>query len=104
MPRTSHRSSVRGFRRSSAASCSLVKNSERMDSEPDIAISYATNCAQRDHIYENPSREQLGDLGDGISPPFLVEWAAPLTPQGLLNVPNHAFIEAWVSALVFGLV
>ena len=51
MPSTAHRSSVRGFRRSSVASSSVVKNSERISPELDMATSYTligvhkTTCA-----------------------------------------------------------
>ena len=46
MPSTFHRSSVRGFRRSSAASSSLVRNSERIGSEVDIGITHTLFCVQ----------------------------------------------------------
>jgi hypothetical protein len=46
-PSTSQRSSVRGFRRSSAASSSFVRNSERIGSKLDMAVTYTLFCVHQ---------------------------------------------------------
>ena len=55
MPSACQRSSVRRFRRNSAASSSFVRNSERIGSELDMAITYTLFCVQEIAIRERQS-------------------------------------------------
>src|SRR5438105_11201779 len=76
-PSVAQRSSVRAFRRNSAASSSLVKNSERIASKPDMANSYASVYAHRNHIGGHQIPEEYLTKIRRDFPPYSVErrWA-----------------------------
>ncbi len=72
MPSKSQRSSVRGFRRSSAANSSFVRNSERIGSELDIANSYALFSVRIFALrVDLRKRDNYSELGGGFPPIFL---------------------------------
>jgi hypothetical protein len=68
MPSTCQRSSVRGFRRSSAASSSFVRKSERIGSELDMAITYTLFCVRTSRCADLDVRGVITANWKGFSP------------------------------------
>src|SRR5262245_65037529 len=100
-PSASQRSSVRTFRRSSAASSSFVRNSERSGSESDIAVS----CAPIKRTLDQPRKSQKRNKDmtwEGFSLlHFIVKWrrsrlsgrrARPDPRPRVFYGNNHAFV------------
>ena len=131
MPSAAQRSSVRGFRRNSAASSSFVRNSERSGSEFDIAISIT--AISRVEMYTrlnikvggSPVKSEAGippifkiggssvHVGGGGNPPYLVaifrllavkRHESPRLPQRMLDRVKQALVHTLVPALICGFV